>query len=335
VSTLKKVILIVGGVMLFLCVLVVILTLTGGHKDAEKAITGTKATVSPLSGQLAEAGSPEAAEPTITTAPMETSAPTETPEPEEPAATPTHTPPETPVPLTATYTPQSTETPVSEPTTTPTSTMAPTATAAPSATATEEPAATATHTPTETLVLQTATHTPQPTDTRVPEPTSTPTSTMAATATAMPSATPTEVPTGEATPYASGGLGLSKEQWEEEHVETRRDGMFVDYDDGRYSVIFIEDKVNHVELNFADTQPTLAEARELAGSLFPEDADLVETYSPEGFPELTVDLYMSASLQERFDSNWFTGGEPGNFIAIYGVFDGKVPRVVIGLGNNP
>ena len=144
-------------------------------------------------------------------------------------------------------------------------------------------------------------------------------------------------PSPLATPdvFTSGGLGLSRAQWGKKHKETSTDGICVEFDNGEYAVTFIDGRAEHIERTFAGDKLTLDDARRHGKDLFPFDAQFVETYSPEALPELTVDLYMSDSLKERFDSDWFTGGEPGNFIAIYGVFDGRVPSVIIATGNNP
>jgi len=133
----------------------------------------------------------------------------------------------------------------------------------------------------------------------------------------------------------SGGLGLSKVSWEIQHSPGETWAGYIDYDNGKYSVMYIDEKVSHLERNFSDQLPTLAEARSETEALIPSDSQLLETYSPEEMPELIVDLYMSQSLTDCFPVDAFVGGEPGNFIAVYGVFDGKVPRTVIGLGNNP
>jgi len=131
-------------------------------------------------------------------------------------------------------------------------------------------------------------------------------------------AVPTETSTGDG--YASGGLGLSEADWE---------GSTTD------SVQFRNGNVWYLERTFDDQGLTLEAARAEGAALMPADSRLVETYSPEGTPELVVDLYVSESLKERFESDVWVGGEAGNFITIYGVFDGVVPRVVLATGNQP
>jgi len=91
-------------------------------------------------------------------------------------------------------------------------------------------------------------------------------------------------------PFASGGLGLSKAEWEQQHTQSGTFGSFVDYDNGKYALTFVDDKIEYLE-----------QARDAAQTLTPEDSQFLETYSPEGFPELIVDLYVSESLKGRFD----------------------------------
>lgn len=135
--------------------------------------------------------------------------------------------------------------------------------------------------------------------------------------------------------FAPGGLGLSQQVWEQTHTKSSEDLGYIKYDSDQYWVLFMEQKVWHLERDFTNTQPTLDEARMESSLLIPEDSQLVETYHPEGVPELTVDLYLSESLKACFPSDNWIGGEPGNFVVIFGVFDGRVSRMVIGTGNNP
>ena len=200
----------------------------------------------------------------------------------------------------------------------------------------QTPTETVTAKPTATTVVQ-PTHTPtqeaQPTPTLLPPdtPTNTPTGT--------PSHTPTPTSTPEPEPfYLSGGLGLSREQWEVFYEEGVPDDVF-GFRYGKYLVAFQADNVWYIECEWsAEDAVSLEDARTEADGLIPVDSQFVGTYSPEGMPELVVDLYMSESLKTRFDSatgDWWTGGEPGNFIVVYGVFDDTVRRMVISLGNNP
>jgi len=136
--------------------------------------------------------------------------------------------------------------------------------------------------------------------------------------------------------FDSGGLGLTRSEWERSHRPggTSQPGYTV-YDQGKYAVIFVDGQVQHLERSFSDNGPSLTKARAEGATLIPQDARLVKTYSPDGLPELTVDLYLSQSLKDRFTSAEWPGGDPGNFTVIYGVYSGKVARIVISLGNNP
>jgi hypothetical protein len=191
---------------------------------------------------------------------------------------------------------------------------------------------------TEATAVPEATEAPKPTDTPTPKPTNIPTTEPTNTPEPKPTSTPEPTNTPEATlePFPSGGLGLSKAEWEQEHIEDDTSDMFTNYDGGKYSVTFVDDKIQYLERVFTDGQPTLDVARSEAQTLIPEDSQFLETYSPEGLPELIVDLYISESLGERSESDWvWFDSEIGTFIAIYGVFDGRVTRMIIATGNNP
>ena len=135
---------------------------------------------------------------------------------------------------------------------------------------------------------------------------------------AGPTTAHTEAPAATVQVILSGGLGLSEDEWS-----------------GDADVTFREGAVWHLEWRFDGEGATLEEARRVGSGLIPLDSVLVETYSPEDMPELIVDLYSSEWLRGQFASDVWIGGEPGEFTVIYGVFDGQVPRVVIGTGNNP
>lgn len=175
----------------------------------------------------------------------------------------------------------------------------------------------------------TPTNTPRPTDTAKPIDTST------LEPTDMPTDAPEPEPTRTPEPFPSGGLGASKAQWEQEHTEGETIFAMIEYDNGAYLVTFVDDKIQHLELTVTD-DPNLDNARTRAETFIPEDSQFQETYSPEGFPELIVDLYTSESLGKRFASDWvWFDSEPGTFIVIYSVYDGNVARILMATGNNP
>ena len=151
--------------------------------------------------------------------------------------------------------------------------------------------------------------------------------------------------------FASGGLGLDLDAWEAIHGEGEEDAVpgWRSYDDRRYVVAgTLEGRIDHLERHWEEGEGvTFEEARAESRRLMPADAQLVETYQlPGGY---TVDLYVSASLAQRFPdtveidgsefSTW-VGGEPGNFTVGFGDY-GTTPEVdrvtwiVMAIGNNP
>ena len=126
---------------------------------------------------------------------------------------------------------------------------------------------------------------------------------------------------------------MSKEIWEDRYGAGSDHFMGFSYANDGYWVTFIDNRIEWLgiqELGF----PSLEEARTLAGRFLPRDSVYVETYVPEDVPQLSVDVYTSESLIERFDSDWWFGSEPGTFIVVYALFeDGS--DMVIATGNNP
>jgi len=158
-------------------------------------------------------------------------------------------------------------------------------------------------------------------------------------------------PTPEATPvqqsvvsgdFVSGGLGLSREKWEQMHTRGGIGPTANTYDNGKYWVIFAgSNNIPYVAMPF-DRKLSLEDARVIGESLIPRDSKFVKTYSPiEDYPEpfpVIVDLYFSESLKSRFESDvWWTGGQPGDFIVSYGWISYKetVDVIIVGAGNDP
>lgn len=151
----------------------------------------------------------------------------------------------------------------------------------------------------------------------------------------IPAHTDTPEPTHTLEPFPSEGLGMSKLQWEQSHIETGTEFGMTVYDDGTYLVIFVDENIQSLEP--AIGKLSIKESRAFAETFLPVDRQFVETYSPEELSFLTVDLYMSESLKGRFSSDWFIGGDPGSFIVVYGDDDddGRIERIIIATGNNP
>lgn len=197
-----------------------------------------------------------------------------------------------------------------------TETATPTSTNTPVATNTAVPTATdtSTHTPTSP-----PTHTPIPTNTDTPSPTHTP----------FPTATATPTPT---TTYASGGLGLHQTEWEAQYGSGTPDVFGTKYAD--YTVLFHNQQIWYIERQWENPVP-VDDIHDEAGQLIPLDAQLVDTYSPEGRPETTVHLFFSESLKARFDNGVWTGGKPGNFGIQYNDYGEGVTRMIVATGDNP
>jgi hypothetical protein len=141
----------------------------------------------------------------------------------------------------------------------------------------------------------------------------------------------------EPIPFASGGLGLSQQEWEQRYgpgSQSETPGYL--WYQGRYLVAYQEGNVSYIEQRWSpETAITIDDARAQSGGLIPTDRQYVQTYSPEGRPDLVVDLHLSQSLASRFSGNVWVGGQPGNFTVSYNVFETGVTRMVITLGNNP
>jgi hypothetical protein len=159
-------------------------------------------------------------------------------------------------------------------------------------------------------------------------------------------------PTSEATPvqqsvvpddFVSGGLGLSREKWEQMHTRGGIGPTDDTYDDGEYWVIFAEsNNIPYITVQITQKKLSLEDARIIGESFIPRDSEFVKTYSPiEDYPEpfpVIVDLYFSESLKSRFESDvWWIGGQPGDFIVIYGwvSYDETVDGITIATGNDP
>ncbi|MCG3208597.1 MAG: hypothetical protein FOGNACKC_02208 [Anaerolineae bacterium] len=193
--------------------------------------------------------------------------------------------------------------------------------------------------PTDTPIQPTATSIP-PTPTPL-SPASTPTPTP----TSVPS-TPTPAPifaSDNGDGYSSGGLGLSRSDWEQNHTATNLDynPLGTGYDH-TYDVMFQVGNVWYIERQWpAGDAATVDIIDNETQNLIPADSQFIKTYSPDGRPETTVNLYFSESLKSRFDSadnefgNWWAGGEPGNFIVQYNKYDFGITRMIFSIGNNP
>jgi hypothetical protein len=144
------------------------------------------------------------------------------------------------------------------------------------------------------------------------------------------------VPT-TAFPFHSGGLGLTRAEWERSHgAPTGNSGAAVKYRDG-WAAAFLDGNVSRVDWSWESSPVGLPEARRQAGSMLPDDGYLISTYRPD--PDTAVERFTSSSLARRFTTGataW-TGGSPGSFVIVYRYRDGAdgVYSVTIATGNNP
>jgi hypothetical protein len=125
-----------------------------------------------------------------------------------------------------------------------------------------------------------------------------------------------------AAPLPSGGLGLTKTQWETKYGQPTGKGILgLMYKD--YEVIFINNKIEHIELNLKN-RISEKDTQIILKNLMPRDAKFLKQYSPNGTPEKRVFLY---------SSKWLGG----QFHYQYNIYPNQfgVGRMIIGKGNNP
>jgi len=158
---------------------------------------------------------------------------------------------------------------------------------------------------------------------------------MATTAAAPTPTTSSSPITSTRAEVQSRGLGLDRDVWERDHVPGSVEYGYQTYDTWKYWVVYTDDLISHLELNFDEPYPTLETALDEAAKLIPVDSVFIRTYSPEGMPDLVVSLYSSEYLRERFPADAFIEAEPGEFIMIAADAEGGVSRVVLALGNHP
>lgn len=158
----------------------------------------------------------------------------------------------------------------------------------------------------------------------------TPTRTLTAVVTLAPASTPTEVPTPESTntpeltnkPLPAptvAAVGVTEADWEEDHGDAEREvGGFRTYENGKYTVAFLDGKVQRLERVWAGRGVALRRARaELQGYL-PNDARLVRREAP--LRNRVAEYYVSETARDEFadraDELW-SEVEPGTIIVLY------------------
>mgnify|MGYP006912949676 CR=1 FL=1 len=105
--------------------------------------------------------------------------------------------------------------------------------------------------------------------------------------------------------FESGGLGLSRKAWEAIHGKSDGEPIpgFQSYEHGSYLIIFIENRIWHLEVDLPDSAPvSLDEARSLSSLLLPADSLYVETYE---LPDRGI-------IVDRLHSESLAAGSPPN-----------------------
>ena len=116
--------------------------------------------------------------------------------------------------------------------------------------------------------------------------------------------------------FASGGLGLTRAEWEKSHGQPSQSSIFLEYDGGRLVVGLLEGNVWHMErVWMRGDAVSLENARNEARAFLPEDAEQVQSFD-RGDGRI-VDVYRSASLNDRFSSAAWNGGKAGTFSIQY------------------
>lgn len=105
----------------------------------------------------------------------------------------------------------------------------------------------------------------------------------------------------------SGGIGLSRESWEEIHGTGEPGQTVVSYDGGAYFVGFQDEIVTFIEFGYDNDGASADEAQGAAEALLPDDAELEETFyalgTPAGPSGIRAVRYESDDLEELLDDS--------------------------------
>lgn len=135
--------------------------------------------------------------------------------------------------------------------------------------------------------------------------------------------------------YPSGGLGLTKGEWEKRHGPPRDEpAPLLSYEGDHYLVIFSGDNVwNPTHYPAYGEGVSLAQARAAAQKLMPEDTRATKSYRPDR--DRLVELYRSEFLRERFRGDMWGESEPGTFLVLYKPTGGKIQTIITRTGDQP
>jgi hypothetical protein len=117
-------------------------------------------------------------------------------------------------------------------------------------------------------------------------------------------------------PFNSGGLGLSRAEWEQVHGQPTRSSIFLEYAGGRLVVGLLEGNVWHLERVWPRTDAVaLDAARNDVRTYLVNDAVLVQ--SVDRGDGKVIEVYTSAVLTNRFGPTAWNSGRPGTFTVQY------------------
>jgi hypothetical protein len=137
--------------------------------------------------------------------------------------------------------------------------------------------------------------------------------------------------------FASGGLGLSRQDWEQTHGSPTKVSLFLEYDGGRLIVGLLDNSIRHIERVWLSRDAaTLEAARDEARNYVPADAAL--TQSIDKGDGSVVDIFTSPSLTSRFGPTDWNAGRPGTFAVKYRyrtLDDHHVTSAMFRLGDMP
>ncbi|MFN8468741.1 MAG: hypothetical protein U0X20_24495 [Caldilineaceae bacterium] len=144
--------------------------------------------------------------------------------------------------------------------------------------------------------------------------------------------------TASASEFPSGGLGLSRAEWESMYGPPigMVNGAARYAADGATTldVIFLDDMVQSID--WQTTQPLSADAAMTSGkALLPADVSQTSSYAPPERPEAMVYLYSSEALALHLgsDPKWWRGGETGTLLLQVDLTPAGVNRLVVSTGS--
>ena len=143
-----------------------------------------------------------------------------------------------------------------------------------------------------------------------------------------------------ASPFVSGGLGLTRSEWEAGHglpyAEIAGLPRYGIADVQSQDIMYERDMIQMIVWQIA--LPVSIDAAMAAADQYkPGDAQYLTSYAPDGRPETTVDVFSSVMLAERLGQapHLWIGGEPGTFIVQYNRYPDGVTQAILSTGNNP